>query len=94
MSGFDNLPRTVLPPQTVSLDDFYHLLIDDELPTEYLKIILAIFDDIRPHNADFQTNTPSLVQLAALHSPTFNTIPAAQQEFLSSVMTMPIFFHS
>lgn len=78
--------------QAVTLEDFADLLADDDLPPDELERHLAILAEIRPHAATFQANTPELIQLAALHSPTFQGLPAQKQQFCASVLSMPVFF--
>lgn len=80
--------------QTVTLEDFTDLLTDEELTPDALECILAVLAEIKPHAVSFQANTPELVQLAALHSPTFRVLPASRQQFFSSVLTMPVFFYT
>lgn len=78
--------------QTVTLEDFADLVADEGLTSEALEVFLSIIAEIRAYAYSFQANSPELVQLAALHSPTFQILPAGRQEFFASVMTMPIFF--
>ncbi|HGF3272612.1 TPA: hypothetical protein ACGAHT_004580 [Salmonella enterica subsp. enterica serovar Newport] len=78
--------------QTVTLEDFADLLADDGLPPDALEEILAVLAEIKPHAVSFLANTPELVQLAALHSPKFQALPASRQQFFASVLTMPVFF--
>ncbi|ECJ2502734.1 hypothetical protein HB034_004544 [Salmonella enterica subsp. diarizonae] len=80
--------------QTVTLEDFADLLADEGLTPEALESVLAILAEINPHKASFQANTPELVQLAALHSPKFQALPATRQRFFSEVLTMPVFFYT
>ena len=78
--------------QTVTLDDFADLLADDDLLPDALEEILAVLAEIKPHALSFQANTPELIQLAALHSPKFQALPAVKQQSFASVLTMPVFF--
>ncbi|HBU8763982.1 TPA: hypothetical protein MDE14_005068 [Klebsiella pneumoniae] len=78
--------------QTITLEDFSDILADDGLIPEELERILSILAEISPHTATFHANTPELVQLAALYSPTFQALQAQKQQFCASVLTMPLFF--
>ncbi|HEY3985229.1 hypothetical protein [Cedecea sp.] len=78
--------------QTITLESFADLLVDEGLTSAFLESILSILAEIKPHAAAVQANTPELVQLAALHSATFLALPAQKQQFCASVLSMPIFF--
>lgn len=78
--------------QTVTLEDFADLLEDEEFKPETLELLLKVLAEIKPYATSFQGNTPELVQLAALYSLTFQTLPAERQRSFASIMTMPIFF--
>jgi hypothetical protein len=80
--------------QTVTLEEFADLLADEDLPPEMFEEILAIIAEIRTKTRTFQANSPELVQLAALHSPKFQALPATRQRFFSEVLTMPVFFYT
>ncbi|HHS8295455.1 TPA: hypothetical protein ACTT0P_004225 [Yersinia enterocolitica] len=79
--------------QTVTLEDFSDLMADEDLNPEALETILCIIAEISTKTDSFQANSSELVQLAALHSSKFQTLPAGRQEFFASVLTMPIFFY-
>lgn len=78
--------------QTITLESFADLLVDEGLTSAFLESIQSILAEIKPHAAAVQANTPELVQLAALHSPTFQCLPTQKQQFCASVLNMPIFF--
>lgn len=79
--------------QTVTLEDFADLITDEALTPEALEIVLCIIAEISTKTDSFQANSSELVQLAALHSSKFQTLPAGRQDFFASVLTMPIFFY-
>lgn len=82
-----------LPDSTITLDAFVSLLMDDtDLLPETRDLLSTIFHELSPHVTAFSANTPELVQLTALHSASFASLPAGQQASLSGVLTMPIFF--
>lgn len=79
--------------QTVTLEDFADLVADEDLNPEALEVLLSIIAEIRIKADSFQANSSELVQLAAMHSPKFQVLPAGRQEFFASVLTMPTFFY-
>lgn len=78
--------------QPVTIESFANLLAEEALPQEYSVLVLAILAEISPHATAFRVNSSELVQLAARYSPTFQALNADKQAFVSSVLTMPLFF--
>lgn len=80
--------------QSITLEEFENLLLQDELADETMVLINTIFTELRPHITSFQANSHELVQLSSFHSPTFSSLTADRQQFLCGIMTMPVFFYS
>lgn len=79
--------------QTVTLEEFADMVAFEGLTPEERAVILSIIADISTETRSFQANSPELVQLAARHSPVFQALPAGQQAFYASVLTMEILFY-
>ncbi|TDN48063.1 hypothetical protein [Scandinavium goeteborgense] len=80
--------------QTTTVEAFADLLADEGLSPEALEDMLAVLAEIKLHTASFQANTSELVELAALHSPKFQALPAERKRFYTSVLSMPVFFYT
>lgn len=78
--------------QHIAIESFADLLAEEGLPREYHVLVLVILAEISPDAKMFRVNSSELVQLAALYSPTFRALPSDKQAFVSSVLTMPLFF--
>ncbi|WP_045853553.1 hypothetical protein [Raoultella terrigena] len=76
--------------QTITVNDFCDLLEQEELAPEVLELMLLIMSEISLKADSFQANTHELLRLAQ-YSPTFLALPAARQQFVAGIMTMPIF---
>lgn len=78
--------------QHITIESFISILEDECLPQEYHVLVLEILAEISHHSTEFRVNSSELVQLAALYSPVFRALPANKQAFITSVLTMPLFF--
>ncbi|WP_200780742.1 hypothetical protein [Klebsiella oxytoca] len=76
----------------ITIAQFTDILNAEGLSRENHVLVLTVLADISRHTDRFQVNSTELVQLAAQYSPAFQALPAEKQAFISSVLSMPLFF--
>ncbi|HDX9051758.1 TPA: hypothetical protein ROW14_004165 [Yersinia enterocolitica] len=76
---------------SIDIDEFEHILKEDELPSAEMFLMNSILSEIKEFSTTFIANTDDLVNKASEHSVTYNRLDSEQKLFLNGVMKMPIF---